>query len=70
MFHPVRVLNPNGKVKAIICEDELSQKYWSQYFNAEGSYNMVQSNSKQVPTWVKKKLDMEYSDSPDRALGR
>ena len=63
MFHPVRVLNPNGKVKAIISEEELSRKYWNQYFNAEDSYNMVQSNSKVVPTWVKKKLDIEYSDS-------
>jgi hypothetical protein len=63
MFHPVRVLNPNGKVKAIISEEELSRKYWNQYFNAEDSYNMVQSNSKVVPTWVKKKLDFEYSDS-------
>ena len=61
MFHPVRVLNPNGKVKAIISEEELSRKYWNQYFNAEDSYNMVQSNSKVVPTWVKKKLDIEYS---------
>ena len=59
MFHPVKVLNAKGNVKAIISEDELSRKYWNQYFNAEDSYNMVQSNSKQVPTWVKKRLDLE-----------
>jgi hypothetical protein len=70
MFHPVRVLNPKGKVKAIISEKELSQAYWDRYFNAEDSYNMVQSNSRQVPTWVKKRLDVEYSDLPERALGR
>jgi hypothetical protein len=70
MFHPVRVLNPNGKVKAIISEDELSLVYWDKYFNSEDSYSMVQSSSRQVPTWVKKRLDLEYSDSPDRAFGR
>jgi len=70
MFHPVKVLNPNGQVKAIISEEELSRTYWNQYFNAEDAYNMVQSNSKQVPIWVKKRLDLEYADSPERTLGR
>ena len=66
MFHRVRVLSPSGKVKAIISEAELSQVYWGKFFNSEDSYNMVHSNSKQVPLWVKQRLDLEYLNSPEK----
>jgi len=66
MFHPVRILSPNGNVKAIISEEELSRVYWGKFFNAEDSYTMVQSNSRQVPSWVKNRLDLEYMDSTEK----
>ncbi len=68
MFHQVRVLSPSGKVKAIISEEELSRLYWKKFFNSEDSYNMVQTNSRQVPSWVRKRLDLEYVDSPEKAM--
>ncbi len=68
MFHQVRVLNPGGKVKAIISVEELSQVYWKNFFHSEDSYNMVNSNSRQIPSWIRKRLDLEYIDSPEKAL--
>ncbi len=68
MFHQVRVLNPSGKVKAIISVEELSRVYWERFFHSEDSYNMVNSYSRQVPSWIRKRLDLEYVDSPEKAL--
>ena len=67
MFHQVRVLSPSGKVKAIISEAELSRVYWEKFFRSEDSYSMVHSNSRPVPSWVRKRLDMEFIDSRERA---
>ncbi len=70
MFYQVRVFNPSGKVKAIISVEELSRAYWGNFFHSEDSYNMVNSNSRQVPSWIRKRLDLEYIDSPEKALGK
>ncbi len=70
MFHRVRVLSPSGKVNAIISEEELSRVYWEKFFNSENSYSMVQSNSRQVPSWVRKRLDLEYVDSSEKIQGK
>ena len=66
MFHQVRILHPDGKLKAIISEDELSRIYWDRFINAENSYSMVNSDGKNVPSWVKNRLDLEFVDSVDK----
>ncbi len=66
MFHQVRVLYPDGKLKAIISEEELSRIYWDRFINAENSYSIVNSDSKNVPSWVKKRLDLEFVESADK----
>lgn len=67
MFHQVRVLSPSGKVKAIISKAELSRVYWQKFFQSENSYSMVHSHSRPVPSWVRKRLDMEFIDPRERA---
>lgn len=67
MFHQVRILKPNGQVKAIISEEELSRTYWERFFKAEDSFSMVNTNGKNVPSWVKKRLDMEFVETADKS---
>ncbi|MBT3508905.1 MAG: hypothetical protein HN472_05095 [Nitrospina sp.] len=61
MFYDVKVLNPQGKVKKIISEQELSTKYWNAFYTHEANKTLNSSGTKQVPNWVKKKLDMDYA---------
>ena len=66
MFYQVRVLSPSGKVKAIISEEELSRVYWDKFLKSEDSYSMVNSNSRQVPSWVRQRLNVEFVDAPEK----
>lgn len=66
MFYQVRILNPDGKLKAIISEEELSRIYWNRFISSENSYSMVNSDVKNVPSWVKNKLDLEFVESADK----
>jgi hypothetical protein len=61
MFHDVKILNPQGEVKKIVSGEELSEKYWNNFYFAEANKTLNTSATKQVPNWVKKKLDMEFA---------
>ena len=60
MFYDVKILNPQGKIKKIVTGQELSTRYWNAYYHAEANKTLNSSGQKQVLSWVKKKLDMEY----------
>jgi len=61
MFYDVKILNPQGEVKKIVSSQELSRRYWNAFQTSEANKTLNTSSRKQVPTWVKKKLDSEYA---------
>ncbi len=61
MFYDVKVLNPQGKIKKIISGQELAKRYWNVFYSAEANRSLNSTGTKQVPGWMKKKLDREYS---------
>ncbi len=60
MFYEVKIFNAQGKIKRIISAEELSRTHWNMFQTAEENKTLNPSSRQQVPTWVKKKLDMEY----------
>ena len=61
MFYDVKILNPQGEVKKIISGQELSTKYWKAFYTLEANKTLNSNGTKQVPNWVKKKLDVMYA---------
>ncbi|MBT5550908.1 MAG: hypothetical protein HOJ79_10560 [Nitrospina sp.] len=61
MFFDVKIMNPDGEIKKIVSAQELSARFWNEFDYAEANKTLNTSTIKQVPNWVKKKLDMEYA---------
>jgi hypothetical protein len=61
MFYDVKILKPQGKTLKVVSGEELSARYWEGLYDAEARKNLNSNGRKQVPGWVKKKLDMGYS---------
>ena len=61
MFYDVKVLNPQGQIKKIVSGQELAQAHWNKFYTVEENKGLNTNTFKQVPVWVKKKLDLEYS---------
>jgi hypothetical protein len=68
MFHEVRVLSPKGELKEVIPSDNLSDKYWENFEQAENKISLTSTGRGKVPRWVKEKLDMEYAESYDTTM--
>jgi hypothetical protein len=68
MFYDVKVLNPQGKIKKIISRQELAKRYWEGFYNTEANKTLNSSGIKQVPGWVKKKLDQEFAIFGDKSF--
>lgn len=62
MFHNVRILSADGKTKKVIGSRELSNRHWKKFAKMEGEITLTTSGQPNVPSWLKKKLDMEYPD--------
>ncbi|MCH8158142.1 MAG: hypothetical protein IID18_10415 [Nitrospinae bacterium] len=62
MFHEVRILNPDGKIKQVVSSDKLSQLYWQQFMDGENNISLVSTGKARVPTWVKQHLDRKYPE--------
>ncbi len=60
MFYEVRVLNKDGKVKKKISSQSLSDKHWKTFKEMEDGVGLLTTATKQVPSWVKRKLDLEF----------
>ena len=60
MFYEVKILNPQGEIKKIISSQELTQAYWKMFYTTEENKGLNTNPIKQVPGWVKKKLDQDY----------
>ena len=67
MFYEVKILDPQGKIIKIISGQELGKRYWKAFFIAEANKTLNSSGYQRVPTWVKKRLDMEYFQYEDRS---
>lgn len=61
MFYDVKIMNSQGKIKRIVPAQELSKSYWNKFHVEESNKTLNTSGRKQVPSWVKKRLDMEYT---------
>ncbi len=60
MFYDVKIMSPKGEVKRIVSSQEISQSYWKTFQYEEANKSLNTSSKKQVPGWVKKRLDTEY----------
>ena len=60
MFYDVKILNPQGETKNIISGQELAQAHWKKFYSVEENNSLNSNTNKQVPVWVKKRLDLEY----------
>ncbi len=60
MFYDVKTFNAQGEIKRIVSAEELSRSHWNAFQTAEANKTLNSSTHKQVPAWVKKKLDREY----------
>lgn len=61
MFYDVKIMNPQGEVKGIVSSQEISKSYWNSFQYEEANKTLNTSTRKQVPSWVKKRLDNEYA---------
>ena len=61
MFYDVKIMDAQGKVKRIVSSQEISKSYWKAFQFEEANKSLNTSTRKQVPGWVKKKLDTEYA---------
>lgn len=61
MFYDVKIMNPKGEVKRIVSSQEISKSYWNSFQYEEANKTLNTSTRKQVPSWVKKRLDNEYA---------
>ena len=60
MLYEVRVMKPNGKIKEVIPVERLSQRYWSQFYNANKEISIPGNWKTRVPHWVQERLDIEF----------
>ena len=61
MFYDVQIMDPQGKVKRVVSSQEISKSYWNSFQYEEANKTLNTSSRKQVPSWVKKRLDNEYA---------
>ncbi len=65
MFYNVRILGPDGKLKKIIKSRELSVRHWRNFDKMEGDMALTTSGQLKVPSWIDKKLEVEFPDCQD-----
>jgi hypothetical protein len=61
MFYDVKIMDAQGKTTKIVSAQEISNSYWNAFQYEEANKTLNTSSRKQVPSWVKKRLDTEYS---------
>jgi hypothetical protein len=61
MFYDVKIMDARGKTTKIVSSQEISNSYWNAFQYEEANKTLNTSSRKQVPSWVKKRLDNEYS---------
>lgn len=61
MFSDVKIMSPQGKVKKVVSGQELSKRHWDMFYFTEANKTLNSNGKKQVPGWVKKRLDREYN---------
>lgn len=65
MFHSVRIFSPDGKIKKIVGSSELSVRHWKNFVASESEMNLTTAGQLRTPSWMKKKLEMEYPEYTD-----
>jgi hypothetical protein len=61
MFYDVKIMDAQGKTTKIVSSKEISNSYWNAFQYEESNKTLNTSSRKQVPSWVKKRLDNEYA---------
>ncbi len=67
MFYDVKIMNSQGKIKKIVPAHALSKSYWNEFQVEESNKSLNTTARKQVPGWVKRRLDLEYNFPRDRS---
>ncbi|PIR01174.1 MAG: hypothetical protein COV66_02895 [Nitrospinae bacterium CG11_big_fil_rev_8_21_14_0_20_45_15] len=60
MFYQVRIFKSDGELEKTIESEELSKKFWDEFYNSENSITLVSNGKTQTPRWVKERLDAEF----------
>ncbi|KMP10678.1 hypothetical protein UR09_02850 [Candidatus Nitromaritima sp. SCGC AAA799-A02] len=62
MFYPVTIYSPDGRVKKVISTKALEKRHWKNFFKSVESRAVLKDTRRQIPGWVKKKLDLDYPE--------
>jgi hypothetical protein len=65
MFHEVRVLSPEGKLKKLISRQELKVKHWKNFEEMSHDLTIGRFSRGRVPRYVKQNLDNVFLNSDD-----
>jgi hypothetical protein len=57
MFHEVKVLSPEGKLKKLISRQELKKSHWKKFEEMSYDLTIGRFSSSRVPRHVKQSLD-------------
>jgi len=60
MFYQVRIFSPEGKLADTIESEELSKKFWDEFYKTENNISLVSNGKTQTPRWVKERLDLQF----------
>jgi hypothetical protein len=60
MFYQVRIFKSDGKLEKTIESEDLSAKFWDEFYNSENSITLVSNGKTKTPRWVKERLDVEF----------
>ncbi len=63
MFYQVRIFKSDGEIEKTIKSEELSQKFWDDFYNSENNITLVSNGKTQTPRWVKEHLDLKFPEN-------
>ncbi len=63
MFYEVRIKRADGTVKRVVSEKKLNRIHWDNFQKSEEEIGLVTASKQQVPSCIKKKLDLTYPET-------
>jgi len=65
MFYEVRILNADMKIKKVISQDELVQRFWRRFYRDEKNHGLLSSGRNKLPDKVRKQLMRQFPELYD-----
>lgn len=65
MFYEVRILSPDMRIKKIISQDELIQRFWQRFYMDEKTHSLISPSRNRIPNKVRKQLMTQFPEVYD-----